>query len=67
MLNVDWFNTYKDSLYSIGDIYLVVLNLPREDRYKIEKVILAGIIPGPNKPKGNINSFLSLLVEDSKG
>ena len=65
-INVDWFNPHKDSPYSIGAIYLVVLNLLREEWYKIENVILAGIIPRPNEPKGNINSFLSPLVEDLK-
>ena len=45
---------------------MIVLNLPREEWYKIENVILAGIIPGPNEPKGNINSSLSPLVEDLK-
>ena len=25
--------------------------MPREERYKIENVILAGIIPGPKEPK----------------
>ena len=28
-LNVDWFNPYKETQFSVGAIYLVVLNLPR--------------------------------------
>ena len=42
---------------------MVVLNLPRNERFKEENVILAGIIPGPNEPK-RIDPFLFPLVED---
>ena len=62
-LNIDWFRLYEHSPYSAGAIYLVVLNLPRNERFKEENVILAGIIPGPNEPK-QINPFLSPLVND---
>ena len=61
-MNVDWFNPYEDSPYSVGAIYLVVLNLPRAERFKIGNVILACIIPGPNEPSGNINTFLSPMI-----
>ena len=37
--------------------------MPREERYKIENVILAGIIPGPKEPK-NMNSLLDPIVSD---
>ena len=37
MLNVDWFNPYKHSPYSVGVIYLVILNLPRSMRFKKRK------------------------------
>lgn len=63
-LNVDWFRVYKHSPYSAGPIYLVILNLPRHERYKEENIILAGIIPGPKEPKEHINTFLSPLVQD---
>lgn len=33
----------------------MVLNLPRSERFKEENIILAGIIPGPNEPKNDIN------------
>ena len=51
ILNVDWFNPYKHIQYSVGMIYLVIGNLPRSERYKLENVILVGVIPGPNEPK----------------
>ena len=63
-LNIDWFNPYKETQYSAGAVYLVILNLPRYERFREENVILAGMIPGPNEPKQNINAFLTPLVND---
>ena len=40
------------------------MNLPREERFKPENVIIVGIIPGPKEPRGNINSFLKPLVDE---
>ncbi len=34
MLNVDWFQPYKHVSDSIGAIYLSVMNLSREERFK---------------------------------
>lgn len=65
MMNVDWYHPFKHSPYSVGVIYLVVLNLPREDRFNEENMILAGVIPGPTEPKMNINSYLEPLVDAS--
>ena len=64
LLNVDWFNPFEETLYSAGAIYLVILNLPRSERYKVENMILVGMIPGPHEPKGDINSYLSPLIEE---
>ena len=50
--------------YSVGVVCLVILNLPREERYKLENIIVVGIIPGPKEPKKNINPFLVPLMED---
>lgn len=47
MMNVDWFRPFKHSPYSAGMIYLVVQNLPRSLRFKVENVIIVGAIPGP--------------------
>lgn len=47
MLNVDWFQPFKYAPYSVGAIYLVILNLPHEDHFKEENMILVGLIPGP--------------------
>ena len=64
-LNIDWFNPYIHTQYSIGAIYLTILNLPRSERYKIENTIIAGLIPGPNEPK-RIHSFLKPIVDQLK-
>ena len=64
MLNVDWFQPYKHSTYSLGVIYLVILNFPRNIRYKLENSIIIGFIPGPHEPSGNINTYLGPLVQE---
>ena len=63
-LNVDWFTPYKHLKYSVGVIYLVVENLPRAERYKLNNIIIVGCIPGPKEPSKTINSFLKPLIEE---
>lgn len=64
LLNVDWLQPYKHVEYSVGVIYLVILNLPRSIRYKRENIILYGVIPGPCEPSLTINSYLLPLVNE---
>ena len=64
MMNVDWYQPFKHTTYSIGVIYLVVLNLPRAERFKDENMILVGLIPGPKEPKLHINAYLEPLVSE---
>ena len=66
MLNCDWFQPYKHLQYSVGVIYLTILNLPFSVRNKIQNVILVGIIPGPHEPRRSINSYIEPLVTDLK-
>lgn len=66
MINVDWFQPHKHVSYSVGAIYLCVLNLPRTLRYKLKYICLIGIIPGPKEPELIINSYLAPLVQDLK-
>lgn len=61
-LNVDWFQPFKHTTHSEGAMYLTILNLLHNQRYLQQNVILLGIIPGPNEPKQNINSFLEPFV-----
>lgn len=39
MMNVDWYQPFKHSPYSVGVIYLAILNLPGEERFKDENMI----------------------------
>ena len=43
---------------------MVLMNLPRAERFKAENVFLVGVIPGPQEPKHNINSYLQPLVAE---
>ena len=63
-LNLDWFNPFEHIQYSVGVIYLVVENLPRSERSKLENIIIVGTIPGPKEPKNNINSYLKPLIDE---
>lgn len=66
MLNIDWFQPYKHTVTvsSVGAIYLTVMNLPREMRFKRTNVILVALIPGPSEPTHDINSLLDPLVNE---
>ena len=57
-MNMDWFEPFERGVYSVGVIYLTVQNLPRDQCYKPENVIVVGIIPGPREPKLTVNPFL---------
>ena len=48
----------------MGVLYLVVMNLPRNIRFKRENLIIIGIIPGPHEPSLTINTFLTPLVAE---
>ena len=75
MMNVDWFQPFSHNTYSVGAIYMTVMNLSRDIRNKRENVILCSLIPGPKnvilcslipgpKEPTDINPFLKLLVEE---
>ncbi len=63
-MNMDLFQPYKRVNYSVGAVYITVLNLPCAVRYKQENVILVGLIPRPHEPEHDINSFLEPLVSE---
>lgn len=65
-MDVDWFQPFTHTEYSVGAIYLTVQNLPRSERNKDENVILVGIIPGPKELSLSLNSYLSPLVQELK-
>ena len=65
MMNVDWFQPFKHSPYSVGVIYLALMNLPRAERFKRENIIVVGILPGPGEPS-SLNPFLIPVVAELK-
>ena len=62
-LNVDWFQPFKHTQHAEA-VYLTILNLPRQERYLQENVILLGVIPGPKEPSLHINTLLEPLVKE---
>lgn len=64
LLNVDWLQPFVHLTYSVGVIYVVILNLPRLIRFKRENVILLGVIPGPSEPPLTINTYLAPIISD---
>ena len=64
MLNIDWFQPFKHTIFSVGAVYLTVMNLPRAKRFKRTNVILVALIPGPSEPTHDINTLLDPLVNE---
>jgi hypothetical protein len=64
-LNLNWFQPYDGTMYSIGVIYIVICNLPRNIRFKRENILTLGILPGPNEISlHQINHYLALIVDE---
>ena len=67
MLNFDFFQPMKHRKdYSVGVLYLVILNLPRHLRFKWENVIVIGIVPSMNGEPKSLNEFLRPAVDELK-
>ena len=65
MLNIDWFQPFEHTQYSVGVIYIVIQNLPRAIRFKLENVIIVSTIPGPKEPNSyQLNFYLEPLVDE---
>ena len=65
MLNLDWFQLYDGTVYSIGVIYATICNLPRDIRYRRENLLTLGILPGPNEVSlHKINHYLALIIDE---
>ena len=61
-INVDWFQPFKRrSDRSVGVIYLVLLNLPREERFKWKNIILGGISLKLQKSQNHLTHFWNQL------
>lgn len=46
-LNTDNFQPFADGSYSMGAVYVTILNLPREERNLQRNMILVALLPGP--------------------
>ena len=55
---------FKTELCFRWVIYLVLLNLPREERFNWENVIVVGVIPDMETMPKSINPFLKPLVDE---
>ena len=68
MLNIDGFQPFSKSQYSLTAVYLVWANLPMHERYQRENVMLVGLIPdtkGCKDPyKESMNNFLRPMVDE---
>jgi hypothetical protein len=49
--------------YEITPVILINLNLPPDQRYKIDNILASMLIPGPKRPK-NIDTFLRPLLDE---
>ena len=64
VVNLDWFAPFKHvASFSVGAIYLVMMNLPRCERFKRKNLILVGLIPNMNKEPPT-NTFMQPLVDE---
>jgi hypothetical protein len=65
VLNLDWFQPFEGTTHSTGVLYLVVANLPREERYRQENTLVVGILPGPKEASlHQLNHYLAPLVDE---
>ena len=63
MLNMDWFQPFINSQYSVGVLYAAICNFPRADCFKPKNILTLAVIPGPNEPKlHEINNYLFPIV-----
>ena len=49
--------------FAIWPIMLLNLNLPPDERVKLENIILCGFVPGPKNPQ-DLDSYMHLLVQE---
>ena len=63
MMNLDWLQPYKNSQYSLGVVYLIILNLPRRVRYLRRNVIIVCTIPHSVDHVTTVPKILSPMVD----
>ena len=64
---MDWFQPNKGrNGRSVEVIYLVISNIPREQRFKWENIIVTGMVPEMSKEPESLNTFLAPIVDELK-
>jgi hypothetical protein len=64
MLSIDGMNTFmNNSTHSTWPIVLTILNIPP---WLHKYIMLLGLIPGPQQPGNDIDTYFMTLVEDLK-
>ncbi len=65
MLNLNWFQSYKGTIYGISIIYAAICNLPYNIRFKCENLLILSLLPEPNEVSlYKINYYLILIVDE---
>src|SRR3989440_11047530 len=63
IINMDWFQPFNSSLYSVGVIYAVICNLPCTEYYKSHNILTLAVIPGSKELKFyEINNYLYQII-----
>ncbi|GBC01170.1 hypothetical protein RclHR1_40950001 [Rhizophagus clarus] len=63
MLNMDWFQPFVNSQYSVSMIYAIFCNLPRNERFKSYNILTLAVIPSLKEPSQHeINNYLYPIV-----
>ena len=64
MINMNWFQLFVSSLYSVSVIYAIICNLPPTEHYKTHNILTLAVIPSSNELKlYEINNYLYPIVE----
>jgi hypothetical protein len=63
LLNTDGFQVATTRNYTVDAIYLAILSLPRDLRYRRENMILVGLVPGGMESKG-LQQFAKPMVDE---
>ena len=64
MINLDWFQPFDSSQYSVRAIYTIICNLSRNEQFKPSNILTLALIPGPNEPKlHQLNHYLAPLID----
>jgi hypothetical protein len=65
MINLDWFQPYDGTFYSIKVIYAAICNLPWDMQFKRENMLVLGLLLGPNEMSlHKINHYLAPIVDE---